>query len=293
MYPIELEKKGELQLTLIITELCNFGVHRGIAMAADTAITEDSMNVRGLIEDRAFFGLIKLLPVTKLQAGISYWGWAKMPPFSNKGIWMDWWLKRFLVKNRNNFSSLSELAGLLEKELRKCVPRLTDEELKITNGLGNGGIHLARFINEGQEKIPCFWHIHNGISTALPAKKVDPHVVNANYDCPPKKYLELESQRLIRYQTTNGDIEPYARFFRKYLSNYLIELNREMDIIIPISNIEFEANFLRAQIKFISGLYAVGGYRSRGTIKQLPRGIGGSVTTLTITEDGIQSYQTL
>lgn len=262
-------------------------------MAADTAQIEGSMNVRGLIEDRAFFGLIKLLPVTKLQAGISYWGWAKMPPFSNKGIWMDWWLKRFLVKNRNNFSSLSELAGLLEKELRKLVPRLSDQELEITKGLGNGGVHLARFINEGQERIPCFWHIHNGISTALPEKKIDPHVVNANYDCPPKKYLELESRGLGIYQTTNGDIEPYARFFRNYLSNYLNELNKEMDIIIPIPNIEFEANFLRAQIKFISGLYAVGGYRNKGTIKQLPRGISGNVTTLTITEDGIESYQML
>lgn len=280
-------------MTLIITELCNFGVQRGIVMAADTATTEDSMNIRGLIEGRAFFGLIKLLPVTKLQAGISYWGWAKMPPDSKDGVWMDWWLKRFLVKNMNNFNSLSELAELLEKELRKLVPPLTNQELKNTDGLGSGGIHLARFINEGQKKIPCFWHIHNGISQALPKKKIDPHIVNANYDCPPKKYLELESRGLRIYQTTNGDIEPYARFFRRYLKNYLNELNREMDIIIPIPNIDFEANFLRTQINFISGLYAVGGYRSKGTIKQLPRGIGGNVTTLTITEDGIQSYQEL
>lgn len=261
-------------------------------MSADTAQTVSSVNVRGEIEDRAFFGLTKLLSIQKLQAGISYWGWAKMPPSSDSGVWMDWWLKRFLVKNRNNFSSLGELAGLLEKELRKLVPRLSDVELGFTKGLGNGGVHLAGFISEGQEKLPCFWHIHNGISAALPKKKIDPYVVNANYDCPPKRFLEL-SQGLIRYQITNGDIEPYARFFRKYLSNYLEELNKEMDFIIPIPNIDFEANFLRAQIKFISGLYAVGGYRSGGVIKQLPRGIGGNVTTLTITEDGIQSYQTL
>jgi len=261
-------------------------------MATDTAQMEGSMNIRGLIEDRAFFGLIKLLPITKLQAGISYWGWAKMPPTKN-GVWMDWWLKHFLVKNRNNFSSLSELAGLLEKELRKLVPPLSDQELEITDGSVGGGVHLAQFIDEGQKRIPCFWHIHNGKCTALPEKKIDPHVVNANYDCPPKKYLELESQGLIRYQTTNGDIKPYARFFRKYLKNYLNELNKEMGIIIPIPNIGFEANFLRAQIKFISGLYAVGGYKSKGTIKQLPRGISENVTTLTITEDGIQSYQTL
>lgn len=262
-------------------------------MAADTAQIEDSMNIRGLIEDRAFFGLIKLLPIPQLQAGISYWGWAKMPPSSESGVWMDWWLKQFLVDNKNNFSSLSELAGLLEKELRKLVPLLSDQELEITHGLGSGGIHLTGFVDEGKEKIPCFRHIHNGITQALPEKKIDPHMVNANFDCPPKKYLELESKGLQTYQTTNGDFEPYARFFRKYLSNYLAELNKEMDIVIPLPTIEFEANLLRTQIKFISGLYAVGGYRSKGTIKQLPRGISENVTTLTLTTDGIQSYQTL
>jgi hypothetical protein len=84
-----------------------------------------------------------------------------------------------------------------------------------------------------------------------------------------------------------------VKHVRKYLSNYLTELNKEMDIIIPIPNIEYRANFLRTQIKFISGLYAVGGYRKEGTIKQLPRGISENVTTLIVTEDGIQNYQTI
>ena len=280
-------------MTLIITELRNLGGQRGIAMATDTAQTTGFRNSRGLIEDRAFSGLIKLLPIQQLQAGISYWGWAKMPPSSDNGVWMDWWLKQFLFDNKSKFSSLSELAGLLEKELRKLVPPLNTKELENTDGLGSGGIHLTGFIDEGKGKIPCFWHIHNGRSDALPEKKIDPHVVNANYDCPPEKYLELENKGLRTYQTINGDFEPYARFFRKYLSNYLAELNKEMDIIIPLPTIEFEANFLRTQIKFISGLYAVGGFRSKGTVKQLPRGISEIVTTLTLTTDGIQSYQTL
>lgn len=41
-------------MTLIITELHRFGPERGIAMASDTAVTEDSKTVEGLIEDRAF-----------------------------------------------------------------------------------------------------------------------------------------------------------------------------------------------------------------------------------------------
>ena len=86
-----------INLTLIITELHRFGYERGIAMAADTAITEECRTVDGLIEDRAFFGLTKLFPVQKLNAGISYWGWTKMPPSSKSGVWMDWWLRNFLV----------------------------------------------------------------------------------------------------------------------------------------------------------------------------------------------------
>ena len=54
-----------------------------------------------------------------------------------------------------------------------------------------------------------------------------------------------------------------------------------MDIIIPIPNIDFEANFLRTQINFISGLYAVGGYRSKGTIKQLLWLAGGNLARAT------------
>ena len=273
-------------MTLIITELSDFG----IAMAADTADTVGSMNVRGLVEDRAFLGLIKLLPVTKLQAGISYWGWAKMPPSSDKGVWMDWWLRDFLIKNINNYNTISDLAKLLEKELRKLVPPLSEEELKLSP-IGWGGIHLAGFVSHEGKRIPCLWHIHNGASQALPQKVLDPHIVNANYDCPPEKFLKLARPHET-YITISGDIEAYVRFFGEYLTGYLNELGKEMGIIIPLPRIDFRAEFLRAQILFISELYAVAGFQKEGTLKRMVRGIGGEVTMLTITENGIQGYQT-
>lgn len=272
-------------MTLIITELSPLG----IAMAADTAEIVSGVNVRGLIEDRAFFGLTKLLPVRKLQAGISYWGWAKMPPSSYTGRWMDWWLEYFLVNNRNNYDTIEDLALLLETELRRTVPPLSEEELK-SEPSGQGGIHLAGFLEENGKKLPCFWHIHNGFSQALPEKKLDPHVVNANYDCPPQKYLGLGAGAI--YVTTNGDTEAYLRFFRKYLREYLGELNREMGIVIPIRTIDFTAEFWRAQIRFISELYSIAGIRDEISLRKMVRGIGGEVTTLTITEEGIHSYQT-
>ena len=276
-------------MTLIITELHSFGPERGIAMASDTAITEECKAVDGLIEDRAFFGLTKLLPVQKLNAGVSYWGWTKMSPSSKSGVWMDWWLKNFLVTKKGDYNSLSELATLLEQELRKLVPPIKDDELTINKGIGNGGIHLAGFVDFKGHKVPSFWHIHNGISQVLD-DKIDPHTVNANNDCPPQKYLEFESKG-IGYQTRNGDYETYACFFEEHLIAFCRDLYSKEGYIVPIPSIDFSAEFLRTQIKFISGIYGVAGIKDRGTIKRLARGIGGNVTTLTIKENGIQSYK--
>ena len=107
-------------LTLIFTELSPFG----IAMSADTAVTESCVNERGLPDDRAFFGLTKLLPIKKLDAGISYWGWATMPPDSTNGVWMDWWLKNYLVRNSNRYDTINKLPYVLAQlVLHPKLPR--------------------------------------------------------------------------------------------------------------------------------------------------------------------------
>jgi hypothetical protein len=65
-----------------------------------------------------------------------------------------------------------------------------------------------------------------------------------------------------------------------------------MEIVIPIPTIAFRAEFLRVQTRFVSDLYSIGSMVDRGTLRQMVRQIGGEVTTLTITREGIQSYQT-
>jgi len=276
-------------MTLILTELSEFG----IAMAADTASTVDSLNTRGTIESRAFNGLIKLLPVDKLEAGISYWGWSQLPPNEQIGcgVLMDSWLNEFLVRNRNRFDTIEELALLLESELRERVPELSDEELKRSQ-FGYGGVHLTGFVDYEDNKIPCFWHIHNGESQESPRKDLNPKIVNANYDCPPEKFLR-KYLPMGGLMVRNGEYEPYARFFDKYLKKYLQELQREEGIYIPIPTLPFRAEFLRAQILFMSGLYAVGGdyINKEGVILKKARSIGNEVTVLTITaEEGITNY---
>jgi len=273
-------------LTLIITELS----YLGIVMAADTAQTIECRNALGIIEDRAFLGLTKVLPVLKLQTGLSYWGWAKMPPDSQSGTWTDWWLRSFIANNEGNFESIGDLAALLEKELRKLVPPLTDDELKVMP-FGNGGVHLAGYVDMKDGRAPCFWHVHNGRSQALPNKKIDPKIVNANFDVPPERYLEFE-KRGATVVIRNGDIEAYARLFEKYLKEYFLEAGKEMGIVIPVPTIVHRSEFWRAQIRFMSELYGCSGVLSEGTIKQMSRDIGDEVTVLIITKDGIRSYYT-
>ena len=273
-------------MTLIITELSPLG----ITMAADTAQTMECLNTLGRTEDRAFSGLTKILPVMKLQAGLSYWGWAMMPPNSKNGPWTDWWLRSFIANNEGNFESIGDLAALLEKELRKIVPPLKDDELKLMP-FGNGGVHLAGYTDIKDKRVPCFWHIHNGLSQALPDKKINPKIENANFDIPPEKYLEFEkggATVVIR----NGDIEAYATLFEKYLKQYFLEARKEMDIVIPLPTIVHRSEFWRAQIRFISELYGCSGVVSGSTIKQMSRDIGEEVTVLIITKDGIRSYYT-
>ncbi len=269
-------------MTLIITELSPLG----IIMAGETAYTVDSVTSQGILNERAFKGLVKVIPVPNINAGLSYWGWAKLPANDPNGVWMDWWIYNFLEQNRDRYNSIHSLAELLETELRRIVPILSEEELEL-QPLGNGGIHLSGFTNYEGENVPCFWHIHNGISQTLPEKDLNPLSVNANYDYPPERYLETRGA-MIR----NGDFESYSRFFDGYLTRYLRELNREIQVLIPLPNILSRAEFIRAQIRFISELYSVSGDITETGIQRRVRSISDEVTLLTITSDGITNYFT-
>lgn len=149
-----------LEVTLIITELSSFG----IIMVGETAETVDCLAPDHTATERAFAGLIKIVPVPSLRAGLSYWGWAKIPPQEDKtGIFLDWWLQNLISQRMREYNSIEGLAKLLEKELRIVIPKMTDEELEESHW-GNGGIHLAGFVTTNGNDLPCFWSIHNGFS---------------------------------------------------------------------------------------------------------------------------------
>lgn len=269
-------------MTLIITELSPLG----IIMVGETAYTVTSLAPNHTLQERSFFGLIKVLPVHKLQAGISYWGWAKtQPDDQEQGIWMDWWLQDLISRRAAEYDTIEDFANLLETGLRQVIPEMTEDELTEFPA-GTIGVHLAGFIDNNGDKLPCFWHIHNGRSQRLHDTVLDPHVINANYDIPPQHF---DTGTAI---TRNGDIDAYSTFFDRHLSAYIAEVHTELGIVMPYPSLGSRAEFWCAQIKFISALYEASGYIGREGLSRMIKGIGDQVTTLTISESGITSYFT-
>ena len=101
------------------------------------------------------------------------------------------WFPFFLETNKANYNTISELAMLLEKELRQRIPKIDVNE----NELGDGGIHLAGFKRVNGRLDTTFWHIHNGISQQLPQKELDPEIVNANNDIPTELGRKIIEQK--------------------------------------------------------------------------------------------------
>jgi len=270
-------------MTLILTELTSLG----IAMAADSAITKDIRKPDGTIGEKVYYGAKKLFIVPKLRAGIAYWGWVYIPQpgedWSSEERKLDLvelWLPYFLEKNKQDYDSIADLAQLLESELRERIPRIDPDEYP----KGDGGIHLAGYESEGEELLPTFWHIHNGKSEALPNKKLDPTIVNANNDIPPEKGKLITehpgSYAIIR----NGDIETYI-----VLSELLFRpdspfsrIARRAGLTFPhATSLEERAKLLNFHINTVAGVYQ---------FSQEGKGIGGPITRLTITPERIISY---
>jgi len=278
-------------MTLILTELSHFG----IAMAADTALTSDVRKPNGTIGDRVYYGAHKLFTVPKLRAGIAYWGWGEIPQpgagWSDKNsVLTELWLPFFLEKNQGHYNSISELAQLLENELRKRIP-----EIDIVAPKADGGIHLAGYEAIGNLFLPTFWHIHNGKSEMLSNKKLNPAIVNANNDVPLDITQNKEgakiSGRLIAEKRgiaiiRNGDIEVYTILFDLLFkpNSPFSQIVRSIDLTFPYTeSLKERAKLLKFQIQTVVGVYQ---FSKKG------KGIGGPITTLTINPERIMTHST-
>jgi hypothetical protein len=273
-------------MTLIITELSTLG----IAMTADTAITWGALHTDGLIKDRSFKGLRKIIPVKKINAGISYWGWTNVEKFGDvTSIFFDEWLSNFLIQHDKDYNNIEELVHLLEPELNRIIPEIPEEEFKEIP-FGNGGVHVAGYTEFEGKKVPTMWHIHNGKSQAIPDGR-NPRKVHARNDCDPKNFIEL-SKKGYTYTTRNGEIERYVKFFIPFYQ-FIQDIQKSDQLIIPMPDLLARAYFWKAQIQFLSQMLSISGQFSRiGRIEDIAASIGNEITILTITSSGITNYFT-
>ncbi len=256
-------------MTLILTEISTFGV----AMAADSAVTEKIVRPNGNIIYRVLTGVRKLQVIDKLDAGISVWGQGSI-----NNTPTDIWLQDFINNQRTNYNSLSGFAVLLQNELRRHIPLINVR----TNPHGTLGFHLAGFVNYRGNPTPSFHHIHNGPSTALSIRGVtiNPAMINANHDLPPNLVQPVISAG-VTYITRNGDFTIYAALFQ-HLNRFLQALSRYRNLTIPHSrNLRERAEWLRFQITTMSQLYKLSNLH-------LPT-IGGKIDTLLITPNGVDT----
>lgn len=242
-------------MTLILTELSPYG----IAMATDSALTETLLKPNGTIGHKDYYGARKLFIVPKLNASVSYWGWADIPQrgFSwkdkNKLLRTELWLPHFLETNKENYNTITELAVLLEKELRQRIPKIDIKK----HENGDGGIHLAGYESIDGQLIPPFWHIHNGISQQLPNKKLCSEIVNANNDIPLEVGKRIRDQKglaIIR----NGIIEDYIVLWELFFkpNGVFSKTVHQTGLTFPYAdNLEKRVEFLKFQIETVIGIY--------------------------------------
>jgi len=254
-------------MTLILTEISNLG----IAMAADSAVTQMIVKPNGSTTYRVLTGVHKLQVIDKLNAGISVWGQGTI-----NNTPTDIWLQDFINTQRVNYNSLSDFANLLQNELRRHIQPINVS----TDPNGTLGFHLAGFVNYSGAPTPTFYHIHNGQSTALSSRgiTINPSIINANHDLPPNIAQQLLSPTTT-YITRNGDFQIYAALFQ-YLNAFLQNLSQYHNLTIPhIRDLRENAEWLKFQIRTMSELYSFSNLH-------LPT-IGGKIDTLLITPQGI------
>jgi len=197
----------------------------------------------------------KLHKIPRLSAGISHYGISML----DEKTPIDKWLADFTDEMANKDASRRTFASTLRDELNKREPRITDTL----------GLHIAGF-EEAQDgkKYPSFDRILGNGQFTLETE-------------PPHKYPI--GCRILKSDPKNIIYDDRAfNQFLKSLKSKSIAGGKPFQMPDPDS-LRMRAEYLRFQIVTISHLY---------TLSNQPKLIGGPVTTLSISEDDFQDYET-
>lgn len=241
-------------MTLIITEISEFG----IAMVADSAVTQTIQFPYGITRQRTLNGARKLQIIPQLRAGISMWGLGTL----EGNIPIDVWVREFIAR-RIYVTSLDDFADELAHELRQIAGDAKDPI----------GFHLAGYVERDSKKLAVAYHTRNcdgdyhhyDLHEFIAGLQFSPAILNPG---------EL-------YTIRNGDYGPFA-ILSALSPFFLDEIKRMTKLEIPSPTLWGRTNYLVSWVKFVSDLYASAGR---------DRIIGGSVASLMIPPEGELVYQ--
>jgi hypothetical protein len=237
----------------------------GIAMAADTALTErlprDPNDPRTVERVRVLTGSRKLFAIPHLRAGLAVWGLGRLPG----GVATQFWVEDFIEKNADQIK-LSDLVDELRTILEST---LGGEELP-----GMLGFHVAGYISVQDSLVPAFIEVRNA----------DPPYREGGPQHPFEVYPNLQESLVDVSQGprvwTGGDLRLYnaiAPAIERALSSVRLENDRS----VPDASLWAHREYLASMIRLASDLHGTAG---------VWRTIGADVSTLSIEPDGVFSH---
>jgi hypothetical protein len=228
-----------------------------------------------------YIGAQKLLPVYKINAGVSLWGWGIV-----KEVDADIWVQNYIQSNVTSRMSLWDFAINIANALNNEFGGVIDQRM---------GLHIGGYDEKNGIRGPAFYHVHNGhYSLGFEKGKIveypgeDPPLreFRAHEDCPPKLYSAGEFPL-----TRNGDFSAFAFLYDNIKLTEILKL-RGLEFPYP-QDLETRGEFLRFWINTIIGIYRISNARSRILPQPATAGdasIGGPVTVLTISSNSIESF---
>lgn len=253
-------------MTLLITAITG----DGIVMGADSALTFK----RGNEQPITLNNYNKIVPVSKLQAGISTAGLAEVQDLKYSG-WIIEWLHRFVEESKAE--SFTPFVEELTAKMNKIEP-FQDGQIQDKNKIRvfqSVAWVLDKDENGSIIKIPRFFQISN--------VEGDYQIYDKTDDIFIKEMLDWKSGRTDRY--------PIRILTAEFPNNYATWISREGSKIhsnfinssVPYPNITAVAEYVRFLIKSIAELYR---------IARQPGIVGEPVETLILFPDSKNMFST-
>jgi hypothetical protein len=265
-------------MTLIVSEVSKFG----IAMASDSAITEEYPNDFVLPSGKPAsptvrIGAQKLIRIKAINAAISVWGFGTVGTPTNRDALIP--IDKFLLDFADSINTNLSLDDVGNKLVDLVNPR-------IKVGKVRGGFHLGGYIQQGQGCFPALYHIHTGGKSEPPGElKLHRHYPFDICTTVEEWMGELQNKVFV---FRNGLYDTYA-YFSEYLNELMMRLQKETGFICPdysrpcfSSPIEARGRFLKLQIQTICEFYRLS---NRLETIAMP------VSWLTISPSGIENFE--